>query len=438
MTIKENNNTKNSVIIIGAGLASLALANVLKYQGVPYKIFEREKSPDDRTQGWSLSMHFCLVSLKASMDPVKYATLGEKSAVDPEFPQKADFCMVNGNTGERVASVGGYPGVDVFRVNRKRFRAWLMEGIDVTWNKRLEHYKVTEEGVEATFTDGTVEYGRLIVGADGVNSQVCRQLIGAEEFNKTTTPNPLRVLACSYWVNSELRRQIEESLAPAHMMSIASSTEDAEHSICLFSSLIDVDKSRENPYEMVWSISNLDENEPHYETDQERLKQAKEWLNNAGFTGPLHQLVMETPEGTNMVALQLRERSPHSKLDTLQRDLPVVLVGDALHTMTMYRGEGGNHAIEDSSLLGMELAKFYKGEKSLEEAVDIYYKEALPRGRKAVADSHEAAKTVHSSRAKVLAMINATKAAIEKRYIEKLNQEENNNNNTSSADSSNA
>ncbi|KAI9267896.1 hypothetical protein BDA99DRAFT_420775, partial [Phascolomyces articulosus] len=393
------------VLIVGAGLGGLALANVLKHQGVPFKIFERDSSPEDRTQGWSLSMHFCLFLLKSLMDPVKYATLGKKSAVDPANPSDNDFSLIDGNKGERIVKFGGIPGADVFRVNRKRFRAWLMEGIDVQWNKRIDHYTVDkdEDGVQVTFTDGTVEEGSILVGADGVNSQVCRQLIGTEAFDKTTTENPLNLLVSSYWINSEFRRNIVDTLAPAHMMAAASGSEEDEHSLGLFSSLVDVDLNQEKPFEMLWCLSNINEKEPRYDTDQERLKQAKEWATNAGFSGLLSRLIMETPEDTQVVRIQIRERSPHEKLDTL-RD-PVVLLGDALHTMTMYRGEGGNHAIQDSCLLGLELISMYKGEKTLQEALDAYYKESLPRGRKAVAESHEALNQMHSSKAQVLGMM---------------------------------
>ena len=338
MTSDKNAN----VIIIGAGLAGLALANVLKHQGVPYKIFERDGSPEDRTQGWSLSMHFCLLTLKTLIDPAKYATLGDKSAVDPENPRRGDFCLVNGNTGESLVTVGAgdHDDLDIFRVNRKRFRSWLMEGINIEWNKRIGHYTINDDGngVRVTFRDGTVEEGSVLVGADGVNSQVCRQLIGEDEFNKTTVPNPLRIHAASYWIDSELRQQIKENYSSAHMLAPLNNSEDAEHSTCLFASLVDVDKSREKPYEMLWSVSCFDGKEPHYEKDEERLTQAQGWLEKAGCSGLLRRLVMETPKDTQVVVLKLKERSPHSTLDNFHG--PVALIGDALHSMTQFRGEG--------------------------------------------------------------------------------------------------
>ena len=332
----------NKVLIVGGGLGGLALANVLKHQGVPYKVFERDGSPDNRSQGFSLSVHLCLPALKSGMDPTKYATLGEKAAVDRNHPRRADACIVDGNTGKRLFTLPSEGDPDVFRVNRERFRNWLLEDIDVEWNKRIDHYKVlgNKGGVQVVFTDGTSEHGSALVGADGVHSQTYRQLIGFDEFVKTTTVSPVKILNCSYWIDSAFRREIEETLSPSHMMGSASSSEEAKHSICLFVSLVDHnDTKKEKPYEMLWSISCMDDDEPTLETDQERLRQAKDWVRKSGFKGLLGRLVLETPEDAKVTPLQVTERLPHSKMDTLRGD-PVVLIGDSIHKMSQFKGVG--------------------------------------------------------------------------------------------------
>lgn len=66
---------------------------------------------------------------------------------------------------------------------------------------------------------------------------------------------------------------------------------------------------------------------------------------------------------------------------------------------------GANHAIMDSLVLGEQLIKLYKDEISLKEALDVYYKEMIPRGRKAVQESHEAAFTMHKSREAIEEMV---------------------------------
>lgn len=59
----------------------------------------------------------------------------------------------------------------------------------------------------------------------------------------------------------------------------------------------------------------------------------------------------------------------------------------------------------DSLVLGEQLIRLYKDQVTLEEVLDVYYKEMIPRGRKAVGESHEAAFTMHQSREAIEEMV---------------------------------
>ena len=45
------------VLIVGAGLAGLVLAQALRKQGITYEIFERDASIHSRFQGWAIALH---------------------------------------------------------------------------------------------------------------------------------------------------------------------------------------------------------------------------------------------------------------------------------------------------------------------------------------------------------------------------------------------
>ena len=45
------------VLIVGAGLGGLALAQVLKKQGVDFEIFDRDESEFSRRQGWAIGIN---------------------------------------------------------------------------------------------------------------------------------------------------------------------------------------------------------------------------------------------------------------------------------------------------------------------------------------------------------------------------------------------
>ena len=46
----------HKVLIVGAGMGGLALAQALRKQRVPFEIFEREAGPYDRSQGWAIGL----------------------------------------------------------------------------------------------------------------------------------------------------------------------------------------------------------------------------------------------------------------------------------------------------------------------------------------------------------------------------------------------
>ena len=45
------------VLIAGAGLGGLTLAQTLRKQGISYEIFERDTGKDSRFQGWAIALH---------------------------------------------------------------------------------------------------------------------------------------------------------------------------------------------------------------------------------------------------------------------------------------------------------------------------------------------------------------------------------------------
>ena len=70
----------------------------------------------------------------------------------------------------------------------------------------------------------------------------------------------------------------------------------------------------------------------------------------------------------------------------------IILVGDAAHAMTPFRGEGGYHTLIDTLILGKILAELDTGAKfqdvgAVKQAVTGYNDEMLKRGRQAVRDS---------------------------------------------------
>lgn len=52
----------SKVLIVGAGIGGLALAQILRRQNVPYEIFERDDGLSSRKQGWAIALIEYVVS----------------------------------------------------------------------------------------------------------------------------------------------------------------------------------------------------------------------------------------------------------------------------------------------------------------------------------------------------------------------------------------
>ncbi|KAG0167196.1 hypothetical protein DFQ28_006367 [Apophysomyces sp. BC1034] len=385
------------VLIIGGGMAGLSLAHALKQQGVPYRLFERDQNPNHRAQGWSMSLHFCLDPLKKAIDPAHYDTLTAKALVNPRDPA-TEFAVIDGRTLETLVRFDQHAmlaaNFTAYRINRTRFRQWLLEQIDVEWDQRLQSYAVGEDGVTITMEDGKEVQGSILVGADGVNSVVCEQLIGSEEFARTTTVTPVRVLAAARWVDKkgyELVKSFSSTLFMAH------GRLETGEIVAMFVAINDISADGDQ-YQVLWSLSRYDPEGilPQQETNEGRLNQAKAWAREA-FVDNLSQLVLDSPPDTITAEIKVRERPPHETLKANSTNGRVTLVGDAAHPMTMFRGEGGNHAILDSMLLATQLIEAHQDKKSLRDAVDAYLAEMIPRGSNAVLESHQACELTHKS-----------------------------------------
>jgi 2-polyprenyl-6-methoxyphenol hydroxylase-like FAD-dependent oxidoreductase len=70
----------------------------------------------------------------------------------------------------------------------------------------------------------------------------------------------------------------------------------------------------------------------------------------------------------------------------------ITLLGDAIHSMTPYRGVGGNIALKDAALLSSQLLQVHRGEKPLLQAIAEYETLMREYAFAAVADSLKAMK----------------------------------------------
>lgn len=124
---------KKPVLIVGAGVSGLLLAQYLRKAGLPFHIFERDGDLTTRGLGWGLTLHWSLPALRSLLPEDLVLRLPEayvdRAAV--EEGRASTFPFFDLSTGELKASTPTATETQRIRVTRDRFRRLLTTGLDI-------------------------------------------------------------------------------------------------------------------------------------------------------------------------------------------------------------------------------------------------------------------------------------------------------------------
>lgn len=159
------------VVIIGGGIAGLTAAIALKK--VSHKVVVRERFSINSKQGMAFMIHSDTLKNLQSLTSAPLKIVKYKIN---------DYLMLadSGNKQKRIILTGWYT---VKRITLlKALRAQLCDN-EVCENSEFSHLK--HEGgkaVAAVFKDGSIEYGDVFIGADGISSMVRKFVCDAHFF----------------------------------------------------------------------------------------------------------------------------------------------------------------------------------------------------------------------------------------------------------------
>jgi 2-polyprenyl-6-methoxyphenol hydroxylase-like FAD-dependent oxidoreductase len=121
------------VLIIGAGISGLLLAQQLRKLSIPFQIFEREPDVQTRSAGWGLTLHWSLPALRKLLPEDLLVQLPDtyvdRAAVGRD--ESSTFPFFDLSTGEKRSSSPKALESQRIRVTREKLRGLLATGVDI-------------------------------------------------------------------------------------------------------------------------------------------------------------------------------------------------------------------------------------------------------------------------------------------------------------------
>ncbi|MBA3236985.1 MAG: FAD-dependent monooxygenase [Parachlamydiaceae bacterium] len=378
---------QNRILIIGAGLGGLALAQGLVKAGFKPLVFERDETHTSRPQGYRISIRSLgMNALTALLTPEKMSRLSVAKVTDVGD----GFTCANEKMEPFLTiSLGQDAAVQFLR---SELRKLLQEGLNIQWNKRLVRFEDNSDQVTAYFEDGSKAVGDLLVGCDGGTSTVRELLPLVYENRKGSIP---KIVDTNRFVLAgQIDRTAEwDKLLPLNKNGLVRFVGPGLHSLGVCFS----ERADRSPT-VFWALSGEreDHNAPWYPYDQSLesrtriLQYCKQIVKNESWHENLRKLVNDTPEEAIIAPWHFRTTQfPDSEQSRMVPSGRVTLVGDSAHVMPPDRGLGGNNVFEDARVLATLLASSPKP-TDWPRLTEEYEREMFARARIAVQESENA------------------------------------------------
>ncbi|MCB0638592.1 MAG: FAD-dependent monooxygenase, partial [Lewinella sp.] len=173
------------ILIVGAGVAGLTCANLLKQQGLTPEIIEKERRRDFNESGYMLGLL-----------PLGGRVLTELDLAGPYFDRSMEMSSYeihreDGRLNKAYSldfineDYGSYRGI-----TRQALVELLSEKLGaahICFGMTVQEMEQTKEGVQITFSDGRRKMYELVIVADGMHSATRSLLWSEEEYRYRDT-----------------------------------------------------------------------------------------------------------------------------------------------------------------------------------------------------------------------------------------------------------
>lgn len=357
---------KTEILIVGAGVGGLALAQYLKRNNFNFEIVERRESiePPKATDSRNKEDGYSLTMQKQGVEVLK--ELGIYDRLNRiELFKNFGFLTI----GPRVWANDGWS--ENFAIPRSGLLTKLREGIDVQ-NFDFERYEINDGIITVFAKDGFTIQCDVLIGCDGFKSEIRQQLLkeadipdvvsvcnnmmlinGITKYNTKPIFSTIQPNSTYYWVDGKYRLFVKPYNDESFMWQLS------------------FDRSEYNgPDPLTFSIN---------------LAYDKGW----------HKLPRSILKYGDRITVRTLHTSNPSILSKNRRKIfnrDITLLGDAAHTMPPYKGMGANMALYDAQLLAKKLMIH----SSYSKALRAYEERMLEEGEFYVNASNEAVKSHHT------------------------------------------
>lgn len=381
------------VAIIGGGIGGVALAVACLHRGIPFTLYERDNSFNERSQGYGLTLQqaskaiegFGILKLEKGVVSTRHLVHTPHGKVVGEWGMRK---WLETETDRKSSSKKTN-----IHIARQSLRLALLNQLGgnkaVKWGHQLLDFKENNDrGIELRFqVDGSIKTAKadLVVGADGIRSAVRNILIGEEI-------SPLRYLDCIV------------ILGICPLSALQNSESDLLDSATVFQTANGNERIYIMPFDaesVMWQLSfPMTEDKAKDLSAKGKKALKEEAIRRTPWHAPIPQILAATQEA-QISGYPVYDRALLTS-ELLENAGPVILIGDAAHPMSPFKGQGANQALLDALSLAREIFKNCKGQSDwrkagIRETVLIPFEhKMLERSKSKVEDSAAAAEFLHS------------------------------------------
>jgi salicylate hydroxylase len=383
------------VAIIGAGIGGIALAIGCLHRGIPFTIYEKDHSFNERSQGYGLTLqqarktleNFGIFNLENGIISNHHVVHAPNGKIVGQWGMRKWLGKVDKFTTQNNIQKSN------IHIARQNLRLQLLEQLggenQIKWNHQFVGYDKNSDGkFQLHFLENNVSKlypADLLIGADGIRSAVRNTIIPEEK-------SPLRYLDCMVILGicelSKLQHLENSLLDSATVFQTANGKER------IYMMPFDQDS-------IMWQLSfPIEESTAKKLSAEGKSALKNEAMRRTQWHSPIPEILMATDEN-KITGYPVYDRDLLNS-EMLKNAGSVTLIGDAAHPMSPFKGQGANQALLDALYLAREIYKkcqplSHWRETGIRESVlKGFEAEMLERTGTKVKDSAAAAQFLHS------------------------------------------